>query len=83
MKQLTIPVVIGVSLLLIQNVAFAQKSELPTSGSTDIEQDVQLLRSGIRSTKKQIIAENMNLTGAQVEKYWPVYTMRTPRKPRS
>ena len=77
MKKLAIALVIGMSLLLIQGVAFAQKSEPPTSESTGIEQDVQLLRSDIRSAKKQIIAENMKLTDAQAEKFWPVYDAYT------
>ena len=73
MKMLAIALVIGTSLLFIQSAAFAQKSEPSTSGSAGIEQDVQLLRSDIRSAKKQIIAENMKLTDAQAEKFWPVY----------
>ena len=73
MKKLAIALVIGTSLLLIQSVAFAQKSETPASGPTVSEQDIELLRSDIRSTKKQIIAANMKLTDAQAEKFWPVY----------
>ena len=77
MKKLAIRLVIGTSLLLIQSVAFAQKSEPPRSGLAGIEQEVQLLRSDIRSAKKQIIAENMKLTDAQAEKFWPVYDAYT------
>ena len=77
MKKLAIALVIGTSLLLVQSVAFAQKSEPSTSESAGIEQDVQLLRSDIRSAKKQIIAENMKLTDAQAEKFWPVYDAYT------
>ena len=77
MKKLAIALVVGMSLLLIQRVAFAQQSQPPTSGSAGIEQDVQLLRSDIRSAKKQIIAENMKLTPAQAEKFWPVYDAYT------
>src|SRR5271165_3423433 len=73
MKKLAIVLVIGTSLLLIQSVAFAQKPETPASGPTVSEQDIELLRSDIRSTKKQIIAANMKLTDAQAEKFWPVY----------
>ena len=58
MKKLAIVLVVVTSLLLIQSVAFAQKSETPASGPTVSEQDIELLRSDIRSTKKQIIAEN-------------------------
>ena len=77
MKRLAIALVIGASLLLIQSVALAQKSETPASGATVSEQDIELLRSDIRSTKKQIIAANMKLTGAQAEKFWPVYDAYT------
>ena len=77
MKKLAIALVMGTSLLFIQSVAFAQKSEPSTSGSAGIEQDVQLLRSDIRSAKKQIIAENMKLTDTQAEKFWPVYDAYT------
>ena len=73
MKTLAIALVIGTSLLLIHSVAFAQKSETPAPGPTVSEQDIELLRSDIRSAKKQIIAENMKLTNAQAEKFWPVY----------
>lgn len=37
------------------------------------DQDIQLLKSDIRSQKKQIVAANMDLTDAQAEKFWPVY----------
>src|ERR1700751_4889861 len=36
-------------------------------------QDIQLLKSNIRSQKKQIVAANMDLTNAEAEKFWPVY----------
>ena len=77
MKKLVIALVMGMSLLFIQSAAFAQKSEPSTSASVGIEQEVQLLRSDIRSAKKQIIAENMKLTDAQADKFWPVYDAYT------
>ncbi|MFZ0313325.1 MAG: Spy/CpxP family protein refolding chaperone [Candidatus Korobacteraceae bacterium] len=73
MKKLAIALAMGISLLLIQSAAFAQKSEPSPPASAGIEQDVQLLRSDIRSAKKQIIAENMKLSDTQAEKFWPVY----------
>ena len=36
-------------------------------------QDIQLLKSNLRSQKKQIVAVNMDLTDAEAEKFWPVY----------
>ena len=37
------------------------------------DQDIQLLKKGLRSQKKQIVAANMMLTDAEAEKFWPVY----------
>jgi len=77
MKKLLIALVLGTSLLLIQSAAFAQTSETPASGSTVSDQDIQLLRSDIRSHKKQIIAQSMKLTDAEGAKFWPVYDAYT------
>ena len=32
-----------------------------------------MLRSDLRSTRKQVIAANMKLTDAEAEKFWPTY----------
>ena len=77
MKKLAISLVMGVSLMLIQSAAFAQKSETPAAAPAASEQDIQLLRSDIRSAKKKLIAENMKLTPAEAEKFWPVYDAYT------
>ena len=37
------------------------------------DEDIQLLKSNLRSQKKQIVAANMDLTDAEAEKFWPVY----------
>ena len=37
------------------------------------DQDIQLLKSNLRSQKKQIVAATMDLTDAEAEKFWPVY----------
>src|SRR5215467_251335 len=37
------------------------------------DQDIELLKSNVRSQKKQIVAANMDLTDAEAEKFWPVY----------
>src|SRR5215471_8877956 len=37
------------------------------------DQDIQLLKSNIRSQKKQIVAANMDLSDAEAEKFWPLY----------
>ena len=50
-----------------------QSAPAPQSGQTVTDQDIQMLRSDLRSAKKQIIAQNMTLTDAQAEKFWPIY----------
>jgi len=64
--------------------ALAQNSSLPknvaatSSTANDDSQPnsadfTELLRKDVRSQKKQIIAENMDLSDAEAEKFWPVY----------
>ena len=66
------------------NAALAQNSSLPKNDAAkssitndDSQQDpgdfIDLLRKDVRSQKKQIIAENMDLSDAEAEKFWPVY----------
>jgi Spy/CpxP family protein refolding chaperone len=42
----------------------------PTAGS---EQDIQMLRENIRSSRKKVVAANMNLTADEAAKFWPIY----------
>jgi hypothetical protein len=37
------------------------------------DEDLQLLKSNLRSQKKQLVAVNMGLTDDEAEKFWPVY----------
>ena len=37
------------------------------------DQDIEMLKSNLRSQKKQIVAANMDLSDAEAEKFWPVY----------
>jgi len=37
------------------------------------DQDLELLRKGLRSQKKQMVAANLKLTDAQATEFWPVY----------
>lgn len=65
--------------VLAQNSSPARKDATPTSATNDASTQsdttdfVDLLRKDIRSQKKQIIAENMELSEAEAEKFWPVY----------
>jgi hypothetical protein len=37
------------------------------------DQDIQMLRTNLRSQRKQVIAANMNFTDAEAVKFWPLY----------
>jgi Spy/CpxP family protein refolding chaperone len=54
-----------------------QSAPAAQSGQTISDQDIQMLRSDLRGQKKEIIAQNMNLTPEQAEKFWPVYDAYT------
>ncbi len=63
---------------LAQNSSSAKKDAAKSSTANDASQPhsddfIELLRKDVRSQKKQIIAENMDLSDAEAEKFWPVY----------
>jgi hypothetical protein len=74
---LTLVAFVSASSVLAQNSTSAQKDAVKTSSPNDSQASpddfVGLLRKDIRSQKKQIIAENMELSDAEAEKFWPVY----------
>jgi len=43
------------------------------ASQSQLDQQVNLLRKDLRSQRKQVIAQNMNLTDAEAEKFWPIY----------
>jgi hypothetical protein len=42
-------------------------------GTGNPDQDIAMLRQDLRSQRKQIVAANLQLTGAEATKFWPVY----------
>jgi hypothetical protein len=42
-------------------------------GASSIDQQIAMLRSDLRSNRKQIVAANMKLTDTEAEKFWPTY----------
>ena len=63
---------------LAQDSSSAKKDAATGSTAHDASQPkpddfIDLLRKDVRSQKKQIIAENMGLSDAEAEKFWPVY----------
>jgi hypothetical protein len=51
----------------------APNSQSPAASQSSIDKDVQMLRQDLRSSKKQIIAANLQLTDSDATKFWPVY----------
>src|SRR5712691_6733862 len=51
----------------------AAKSTANDASQSNPDDFIELLRKDVRSQKKQIIAENMGLSDAEAEKFWPVY----------
>jgi Spy/CpxP family protein refolding chaperone len=64
---------------LAQNSVSAEKNAAKGSTADDASQPkpdddfIELLRKDVRSQKKQIVAQNMALSDAAAEKFWPVY----------
>src|ERR1700688_1437092 len=63
---------------LAQNTSSAKQDAAKSSTAADASQPkpdgfIELLRKDVRSQKKQIIAENMDLSDAEAEKFWPIY----------
>jgi hypothetical protein len=40
---------------------------------TASDQDIELMRQDVRNKKRQIVAENLPLSDAEAEKFWPIY----------
>ncbi len=40
---------------------------------SDLDQQINMLRRDLRSQRKQIVAQNMNLTESEAVKFWPIY----------
>ena len=75
---LTLVALVSASSVLAQNSTSAKRDAAKTSAPNDASQAsaddfVDLLRKDVRSQKKQIVAENMELSDAEAQKFWPVY----------
>jgi hypothetical protein len=41
--------------------------------AASIDEEIAMLRSDLRSNRKQVVAANMKLTDTEAEKFWPTY----------
>ena len=75
LKQKTLVVLAVVGAMALASVPmFAQAA--PAASATpqaSLDQDIQMLRSDVRSSKKEVTAANMNLTADEATKFWPIY----------
>jgi hypothetical protein len=68
------------ALLFLIGVSFAPHGSAQTAQpvatreiGSSIDQEIAMLRSDLKSTRKQIVAANMRLTDSEAEKFWPTY----------
>jgi hypothetical protein len=57
--------------------AQAAQTAASREDASSIDQQIAMLRSDLRSNKKQVIAANMKLTDVEAEKFWPLYEQYT------
>ncbi|HEY7212376.1 MAG TPA: hypothetical protein VH477_19025 [Bryobacteraceae bacterium] len=63
-----------VPILHAQSTASGQDQPSTNQASqSSLDQQITMLRRDLRSQRKQIIAQNMNLTEAEAVKFWPIY----------
>ena len=76
-------VLVIVSVLCVLNISmFPQVSQKPPAqGVSDADaqphslsdQNIEMLRADLRAQRKQIIAQNINLTAEEAAKFWPIF----------
>lgn len=54
--------------------SIAQAAQGASGGSTaSLDQDIKTLRTDVQASRKEITAQNMNLTADEATKFWPIY----------
>lgn len=75
MKRTITALVLSLSALLsVAPTAFAQAKPDPKVSAEQLNDDaIELMRSDVRSQRKQIVAANMTLTDDEATKFWPLF----------
>jgi Spy/CpxP family protein refolding chaperone len=78
MKKRVMSVVVVVSTLLVCSLSvMAQQPQSAPGADAQAnnikDQDIEMLRADLRAQRKQIMAENMNLTADEAAKFWPIF----------
>jgi hypothetical protein len=67
-------VVVGWPILGAQSTSSGQdQPSTNQSSQSSLDQQIAMLRQDLRSQRKQVIAQNMNLNEGEAVKFWPVY----------
>ena len=72
-KALAVLVLAVLCVAVVPNVIAQSAASQPAATKSSVDQDIQLLRQDLASDKKQLIASNLVLTGAEATNFWPVY----------
>jgi hypothetical protein len=72
-KLMIVILVMGTSISLGTRANVQTTPPQETSQHVISNQDLDLLRKDLRSTRKQLIATNLSLTDTEATKFWPVY----------
>jgi hypothetical protein len=60
--------------LLAQNTESQTTQPVSTrADASTIDREIAMLRSDLRSNRKQVVAVNTKLTESEAEKFWPIY----------
>ena len=76
MERKTVPAVLILVVILVctASVLGQTSPSAQNSASNGIsDQDIEMLRADLRSQRKQVTAENMNLTADESTKFWPIF----------
>ena len=65
--------VLLIAIPLLAQDATQVPQQVANRGGASLDEQIAMLRSDLRSNRKQVIAANMTLTPAEAEKFWPVY----------
>jgi outer membrane murein-binding lipoprotein Lpp len=73
-KALVVLTLLG-AMSVVSHPIFGQAAAPAASATqqTSLDQDVKMLRGDVQAAKKQITAENINLTADEATKFWPIY----------
>jgi hypothetical protein len=63
----------GESLLAQNGGAQTEQPVASRTTAASIDEEIAMLRSDLRSNRKQVVAANMKLTDTEAEKFWPIY----------